>query len=122
MSTESSSDYDAASEATETEGEGELGFGQEHSQASELNGWREAVTRLINVDSCVLAYMSNCIRLTDIDYGAFLQHADKVEREKCILQRCQSIWHLGITQLAQSTHSGLQRRADTAPEMIPEGV
>ncbi|KAG0284606.1 hypothetical protein BGZ97_008127 [Linnemannia gamsii] len=77
MSTESSSDYDAASEATETEGEGELGFGQEHSQASELNGWREAVTRLISVDSCVLAYMSNCIRLTDIDYGAFLQHADK---------------------------------------------
>jgi len=113
MSNESRSDYEVASEATETAGEGEIGDNQEHPLVSELNGWREAITRLISVDSCVLAYMSNCIRLTDIDYGAFLQYADKVEKENCTLQRCQSIWHLGITQLAQSTHSGLQRRART---------
>ncbi|KAF9417044.1 hypothetical protein BGZ76_004569, partial [Entomortierella beljakovae] len=30
--------------------------------------------------------------------------------ENCTLQRCQSIWHLGIKELTKSTHSGLQRQ------------
>ncbi|GJJ77582.1 hypothetical protein EMPS_09941 [Entomortierella parvispora] len=55
--------------------------------------------------------MSNCHRLNDIDYGAFLLHADKVEKENCTLKRCRSIWHQGLKQLAQSKHAGLQRRA-----------
>src|SRR5690554_1171954 len=54
--------------------------------------------------------MSNCIRLSDVDYESFLYHADMTQKESCTLQRCQSVWHLGIMRLAESTHSGLQRQ------------
>lgn len=96
MSTGLSGDCGPASRATETEGESEHRYDQEHSQSSEsADHWRNALARLTGFDSCVLAYMSNCTSLNDIDYGGFLQHADKVEKESCTLKRCQSIWHLG---------------------------
>ncbi|KAG0265932.1 hypothetical protein BGZ95_003176, partial [Linnemannia exigua] len=78
MSTDTSNDHDkSASSLTETGGEGEPKYNQEHPHASQSVGsWKEALTRLDSVDSYVLMYMRNCIRLPDVDYEGFLYHAD----------------------------------------------
>src|SRR5690554_1321746 len=112
MSTDTSNDHDkAASSVTEAGGESEPKYDQEHPHASQSAGsWKEALTGLVSVNSCVLTYMRNCIRLPDVDYEGFLYHADMTQKENCTLQRCKSLWHAGITQLAKSTHSGLQRQ------------
>ncbi|KAG9324333.1 hypothetical protein KVV02_006579 [Mortierella alpina] len=80
------------------------------STAVSTGDWKDILASL-NMDSGVLSYMSNCARLPDINYEDFLQHADKTQKEKCSLSRCQSIWHSGVTKLAHSPHPGLQRRA-----------
>jgi hypothetical protein len=56
--------------------------------------------------------MTTCLRLGDIDYGNFLQHATKVQNVLFTLARYQSIWHDGISQLANSSHDGLKRRGN----------
>ncbi|OAQ25031.1 hypothetical protein K457DRAFT_1880043 [Linnemannia elongata AG-77] len=62
--------------------------------------WREAFSRLTGVDLYMLAYMRDCTRLANIDYGGFLQYMDRAEKENCTLKRCKSIWHLGSCNLS----------------------
>lgn len=51
-------------------------------------------SRLTGVDLYMLAYVRDCTRLTNIDYGGSLQHMNREEKENWILKCCKSIWHL----------------------------